>query len=300
MAKYLFNRYIWLVDVIYRSGNITFEEINRQWKQDELSKGESLPLRTFHNHKDAIAELFGIHIGCNKRNGYVYFIESKNAIANSSIQSQLFNTLSINNWVCENPQMKERVFWENIPSGYTLLRSILEAMKEGRSIEIRYKSVWRNYVDTFEIEPYCVKVFQSNWYLIARDPYLDKIRIYTVDWIESLRRMERKFKISKTFQLEKFLKHNFGMQIDESIQAEVVRIKADDNMRKYLRSLPLHASQEEIEIRERKSVFQYFLAPTLDFSQKILSFGAAVEVIWPPSFREDFAKMVRSVRELYK
>ena len=33
MAKDLFNRYIWLVDVIYRTQKITFEEINERWKR---------------------------------------------------------------------------------------------------------------------------------------------------------------------------------------------------------------------------------------------------------------------------
>lgn len=31
MAGDLFNRYIWLVDTIYRANGITFEEINEKW-----------------------------------------------------------------------------------------------------------------------------------------------------------------------------------------------------------------------------------------------------------------------------
>ena len=47
MAKNLFNRYTWLVDTIYRSGRITFEEINERWLRNETSEGEEIPLRTF-------------------------------------------------------------------------------------------------------------------------------------------------------------------------------------------------------------------------------------------------------------
>ena len=53
MAKDLFNRYIWLVDTIYRAGKITFEEINERWKRNAMSRGEDLPVRTFHNHRAA-------------------------------------------------------------------------------------------------------------------------------------------------------------------------------------------------------------------------------------------------------
>ena len=31
MAKDLFNKYLWLVDTIYRAGTITLDEINRKW-----------------------------------------------------------------------------------------------------------------------------------------------------------------------------------------------------------------------------------------------------------------------------
>lgn len=42
MAKDLFNRYIWLVDTIYRAGKITFEEINEKWQRNEMSEGEDM------------------------------------------------------------------------------------------------------------------------------------------------------------------------------------------------------------------------------------------------------------------
>ena len=62
MAKDLFNRYIWLVDVIYRTQKITFEEINERWMRTEMSNGEEIPLRTFHNWRKAIEEIFDINL----------------------------------------------------------------------------------------------------------------------------------------------------------------------------------------------------------------------------------------------
>ena len=76
MAKDLFNRYIWLVDTIYRAGKITLEEINERWLRTEMSGGVEIPLRTFHNHRKAIEEIFDINIGCNRRGGYYYYIEN--------------------------------------------------------------------------------------------------------------------------------------------------------------------------------------------------------------------------------
>ena len=57
MAKQQFNRLIWLVDTIYRSGRITFSEINRRWRTGDAMRTD-IPLRTFHNHRQAIEDMF--------------------------------------------------------------------------------------------------------------------------------------------------------------------------------------------------------------------------------------------------
>ena len=61
MAKDLFNRYIWLVDTIYQAHGITFEEINEKWLRNSMSEGLDIPLKTFHNHRKAIEEIFDIN-----------------------------------------------------------------------------------------------------------------------------------------------------------------------------------------------------------------------------------------------
>ena len=76
MTKDLFDKYIWLVDTIYRAGKITFEEINERWLRSRLSEGEDIPLRTFHNWRIAIEQVFDININCNRKGGYYYYIEN--------------------------------------------------------------------------------------------------------------------------------------------------------------------------------------------------------------------------------
>ena len=71
MTKDLFDKYIWLVDTIYRAGKITFEEINERWLRSRLSEGEDIPLRTFHNWRIAIEQVFDININCNRKGGVI-------------------------------------------------------------------------------------------------------------------------------------------------------------------------------------------------------------------------------------
>ena len=44
---------------------MTFEEIAKNWETSNLNDGKPLARRTFHEHRKAIKELFGVEIKCN-------------------------------------------------------------------------------------------------------------------------------------------------------------------------------------------------------------------------------------------
>lgn len=62
MSKKQINKYVWLVDTIYKAKKITLKEINRRWLDTDLSEGLEIPRRTFGNWKNAAEEIFGLVI----------------------------------------------------------------------------------------------------------------------------------------------------------------------------------------------------------------------------------------------
>ena len=96
MAKNLSNKYVWLVETIYKAKKITFEEINQRWLDDDLSEGKPLPLRTFHTWRQNIEEMFGLIIENEKGGQYYYYIQNADDLKDeSSLRSWLFRTLAV-------------------------------------------------------------------------------------------------------------------------------------------------------------------------------------------------------------
>lgn len=62
MAKNTINKYVWLVETIYKAKKISFEEINRRWLDNDMSEDKPLSIRTFHKWRVAIEEMFGLII----------------------------------------------------------------------------------------------------------------------------------------------------------------------------------------------------------------------------------------------
>ena len=287
MAKDLFNRYIWLVDTIYRADGITFEEINEKWLRNSMSEGLDLPLKTFHNHRKAIEDMFDINIVCDKRGGYKYYIENADDMDKGGVRTWLLNTFAVNNLINESHHLKRRIVFEQIPSGQNFLTPVIEAMRDGMSIEIKYKSFWRQDEYTTEVEPYFVKVFKQRWYLIARNKIKDAIRIYALDRIHALTQTGNAFVMPKDFSPEEYFYNSFGIISQDNCPPEIVELKVYGTQKEYFRTLPLHHSQEEVENADGYSIFRYYLSPTYDFIQEILSHGCEVEVLSPQHLRDE-------------
>ena len=160
-------------------------------------------------------------------------------------------------------------------------------MRDGHTLEMTYKSFWRQDSYTAEMEPYFVKIFRQRWYMVARNTAKDALRIYALDRVQEMRETDNSFTYPKDFDPEEYFCDCFGIIHDDNCPPEIVELKVFGTQREYFRTLPPHHSQKEIETGDDYSVFRYYLSPTYDFVQEILSHGCEVEVLSPEHLRNE-------------
>lgn len=298
MAKNLLGKYVWLVETIYKAGRITFEEINQRWLDDDMDDKE-IPLRTFHKWRIAAEDMFGLVIDCERKGGYHYYIGNASEIEGGGLRSWLLNTISVSNLLLDSQQLKERILLEDIPSGVEYLSAIIEAMKTNTVISITYQSYWREESHTFNVHPYCVKLFKQRWYMVAFNPYYGKLMIYALDRIFDMRKQNERFKMPKDFDPAAFFQNYYGVIAGTKTKVEKVKIKVSAGQANYLRSLRLHPTQEEVDRNDEYSIFTYRLCPEFDFVIELLSKGEDVEVLEPIWLRKEIAGKVSRLHAKY-
>ena len=286
MAKNYFNRYVWLIDTINRHGHISREEISRLWERSRLNEtGEELYERTFHNHRAAILETFGIEIKCDRSLGY--YIANSDDMEGNGLRQWLLESLSLNNLMNESSDMRDRILFEKIPSSRKWLPVFVNAMRDGKAVEITYQSFRRDAPNTFTIHPYCLKLFKQRWYVLGRSDEYDSPWIYALDErMQGAVPLKKALKKPAGFNAADFFSKYFGVVLDDR-KASSVRIKVVANQVKYLESLPLHDSQTLVERTPEYSIYEYYLVPTYDFRREILSHGPDMEVLAPEGFRDE-------------
>lgn len=293
MAKNFFKRYIWLVDLINRRKYVSFKEISEAWRRSPLNEtGEPLSERTFFNHKDAIAGMFGIEILNDRSLG---FYIGRSDVGSDETSDWMLHTLCLNNVLHENADMKDRILMEKVPSSERFLTDIISAMRDFRVISLCYQGFRHPEPSCFNVRPYCVKYFKQRWYLLG-DSDLG-LRIYSLDRFVDMEELEEHFEIPKGFDAEEYFGNYFGVIIGE--EPEDVKIRVVPDQVKYFRTLPMHGSQRETVQEDGSSVFSYHIAPTFDFVQEILSHGADVEVLEPAELRESIADIIAGMASRY-
>lgn len=298
MAKNYFDRYIWLIDLVRRSGHISFEEIDRSWQFSHLNKTrERLPQRTFFNHLDAIFDTFRIEIKCDRSLGY--YIANSDDLEGDGVREWLLESLSLNNLLNESSDMRDRILFEKIPSAQRWLSAIVNAMRDGKMLRMTYKSFWRDEPQVYETHPYCLKLFKQRWYMLSKTERKKEPRTYALDRILELEELPKALKLPKKFSAEGYFSNFFGIIADDTIPPSTVEIKVSADQVKYVESLPLHPSQKAIMETADYTLYHYRLVPTFDFKQEILSRGSTFEVVSPEWFRDEVKEEISAMYKNY-
>lgn len=306
----LFKEYIWLIETINQAGKISFAEINERWRQKEESGGVEFSRTTFNRHRDAIFDMFGVIIECDRKDGYRYYIYNKEVLEEDNVQNWLFSTLSVGNMLDENVGLQHRILLESIPSGDMTLQEIIKAMRENRRIMITYRRYGAASANSFSAAPYCVKLFRRRWYVLVtviRPSYVDgeekkeeKFAIFSLDRIEHIDLQETKFSINPDFDAAAYFDECFGIVVGDGSKPERIVLRAFGHEPYYMRDLPLHHTQRVIKHTDEYTDFEVFMRPTSDFKGYLMSKGEWLQVISPEWLAEDIKKWHQAAIDRYK
>lgn len=279
---------------------MTFEEISRRWQLSNIGDGRSIPLRTFHQHRTAVEELFGVEIKCNTSNGYKYYIANPEVLKNDKTRKWLLNSFNLSNMITAGHNMKDRILFEDIPHGTEYLQTVIDAMQQSKELAIDYQPFYAHRA-SYTIQPYAMKAYHQRWYVLGYIKELNAIRNIALDRLLEMIITEESFSFPENFNAEKYYENTVGIFVNDDLSPVKVKLKVYGYQIEYLRSLPLHKSQRETLSKYGEfCVFEYKLCLTPELSSQILAMGENLEVLEPTELRDDIKRRLNDCLNRYK
>lgn len=299
MVTELLQKYQWLVQTFIRAGEkgLTLEEVCDRW---ENRFDNQYSRRTFNNHREAVEEVFGIRIECNRRTNR-YFIKYSQDVSDENAETAwLVNTFTVNNMLSLGKErLSGRVAVEDIPSGHMYLTSIMEAMTESHCIRIGYRKYTSSQAETFTLRPYAVKEYAKRWYVVAYCVERDGLRVYGLDRVVSLDILQETFAMEKGFDVDELFATSFGIYLTDG-PGQTITFRTSVTEARYLRDLPIHKSQVEIYSDDNHVTFSIFVCPDRNLIMEFCKYGSRIEVLSPENVRRETAAQLESAAAQYR
>ncbi len=297
MAKreYL-SRYLLIISRIKASPFITYQELQKYIFNQFLFKYKdysinSFSKRTLQRDIHEIREIFGVNIEYSRQNkGYfISQFQTDNMNFQRMMESfEIFNSLNLASDLVAFIHVEKQK-----PLGTTHLSDLLHAIKNNLQITFTYEKYWENKSQFRTVDPYALKEFKNRWYLLAVETGNKQKKCFGLDRITKLEITSNKIIQFINFDVPDFYKHAFGIITPTINNPMEIVLSFIPQQGKYIKSLPLHESQEILVDNKIELQVKLFMCITFDFVMELTSYGETLKVLSPKS-------LVNELKEAHK
>lgn len=283
------SRQIYIINFLLKR-NADFEGITQHLIEKEAFDDRSYVVskRTFERDLQEISSLFGYEISYN-RSLKKYRIENTE-IDNASLRIieafDLLNALNHSNSVSQHIYFEQRK-----PQGTEHMKILLSAISNKKLVGFKYQKFWDDETSERVVEPYALREFKNRWYLVAKDQKDNTIKTFGLDRMTNPAQKSKKFNFPDLSVLKNKFNHCFGVITPDEGEPETIELSFTPFQAKYIKTMPLHHSQEIIEDNETHCLIRLKLFNTVDLRMEILSYGKEVKVVNPKTLTNQIKKM---------
>ena len=253
--------------------------------------------RTFQRDLEDIRSIYNIDIQYDFSRK-VYFIDfyEQPEVNNRILEAfDTFNALNISDRLSDHIHFEKRR-----PQGTENLYGLLHAIKNQVQIMFTYQKYWGDELPQRVAEPYALKEFKNRWYILANDLKDNQVKSFALDRLSDLEITKKRFQFPKNFNVNEHYKYCFGIISPNGLQPDEIILSFNSFQGKYIKSLPLHESQETLKDNEDELLIRLTLFLTYDFIMELLSFGENMKVLQPKSLADEIETAHYNAFKRYK
>ena len=292
---------LYLINLLERKGAMTLREINECYQYSSIYEGDNILPRTFLRYKDFIEVNFPCYIEYNARTGK-YELHRHKALygEDDSLFDYLLSAYHIEGMTELALKHREKIVLTDAPTGVENVQIILEAIDKKRGIECDYYSFNKKSIKQQKLIPYFLRTWENRWYLVAEpDNHHHGQSVFALERMDNIRLTEEKMLPSKNITAEEYFEGSFGVNHSDDQKPDRILIKVYSTQVEYIKALPLHESQKEIEATDEWSIFEYRLVPCYNFYQQLLWHREKLEVLEPQNARDEIKNSIKKMLEHY-
>lgn len=277
----------------------SFKDLEQALDRESELQGNDFRIskRTFQRDLNDIREIYQIDIQFDPSDR-AYFIAFDEPPTVHERILEAFDTL---NALQISDRLSRFIFFEpRKPLGTEHLYDLLHACRRQYIVEFTYHKFEDDGRSRRKVHPYALQEFKNRWYLVAHDTKDNQIKHFALDRISLLNLTATRFRSSAHFNIQEHFRFCFGiMKPEPSEVPEEIILSFGTFQGKYIKSMPLHNSQEILKDDKNGLDIRLKLFLTYDLVMELRSFGDAVKVIKPHRLQQMLLENSTRILDLY-
>jgi predicted DNA-binding transcriptional regulator YafY len=252
--------------------------------------------RTFQRDLEDIRSLYNIDIEYDfSRKVYLIHFFDQQGLSERILEAfDTFHALNLSDRISSHIHFEKRR-----PQGTENLYGLLHAMKNNQQIKFTYQKFWEDEPTKRNAEPYALKEFRNRWYVLANDLKDSRVKSFALDRLSDLEITKKRFQAPGHFDVNQHFKYCFGIIGPNEHTPQNVILSFDPLQGKYIKTLPLHESQQILIDNQEELRVKLTVYLTQDFLMELLSHGQNLRVIEPERLVKEIKDSLQETLKQY-
>ena len=259
--------------------------------------------RVIEKDFEKIRNDYGIEISYdNRKRGYWINKEESIDIESFTRFLEIINTADIlTNSLKESRETLKNISFDTSGGlkNIKLLQPLLKAVTQQIVITFDYNKFNNSNKQSYIIEPYILKEYQNRWYIVGVKKDIGKMRTFGIDRIEDLELTKEVFKPKNNIDPISNFNQTIGLVYSDGIKAQEVVLSFSPQKGNYIKTLPLHFTQEILIDDDIEFRISLFVIPNNDLTELILKYTSSIKVIEPKWLADEVKEKLKQALTQY-
>lgn len=224
-------------------------------------------------------------------NGFSYFDEMSDMIAR--LENNLYKA-------SPSKQNKIQLEGNQLLKGLEYIMPLHQAILNESPLLIEYRSFKAKQALQQIYHPYLLKEYRNRWFLICKSDKATALITLALDRMLSLTELpQQRFQPASIPDFDHYYSDLLGVTKNERERAVKVVLKIDSQNAPYIKTKPLHNSQQILNEDAEGTTFSIEVIQNFELEREILGFGESIKVLSPRTLKGKIKKRIQKMNSLY-
>ena len=196
---------------------------------------------------------------------------------------------------------RDILWFEQVPDyvGTPWLGPLYAAIRGRQALRLRYRPFEAAEARVETVQPQALKEFNRRWLLLATAAERPGVTHFALDRIEAAEPLPTEPYTAADLRPDEYFRDVVGASVPADVPAQEIRLRFGQGRGHYVRTKPLHPSQQVLRDTGDTLELTLHLRPNRELETLLLGFGEAVEVLAPAALRARLAARLRAAAARY-